>query len=594
MRIIAAGGLNENDGAALEECQEGFNFELTYGDVDFRPRKPIDLKGTSTNGGDISGILQLIKRDDTETTLIFDDDGAAPELFLWDGASTFTSKRTDNLAIGSKLRDVYYSLDDVIVTVDIAKLTPIMNWDGTTVTRHLTGLFDGNPAAVTSITRTGSTATVTTTAAHGMSTGDLMVIAGAVETDYNIEAEITVTGASTYTYEVAGSPATPATGTITFDKGTELFARYGVIHNGRLWLFNVKTGSTDSAHLMVASFFEDIETFDTTKRAGDSGFSTGNEAFYMLSPDLREINGVAVFNKELIVSTEGGRVFRLTGNDSTNYSWVDYYAGSASIGTETVVNFGNDVAFMRQGGNIDTIRATETSGDVSVDDISRWIPDQVKDVNDALAVYDPQNQKVYFFVGNKVLVLFKEFLYGSQLSPWSVYKTQHSGNFNTNAARYLRRPGETTWSLYFGDASGYIFDMNGEGGSGDGGTAAIQTRRKTRLVEEIPAQQSQIHGKVRYRRQGACSLDLEFDWSDEYNITTASIPLSGPPEGDIGAYFGGDVYFGGDIYFSQGFEFTRQVSTRNFSPTGRAKSFFMTASLETNVNFQIDHIELLA
>lgn len=597
MRIIAAGGINENDGAAFEECQDGYNFELTFGDTDWRPRKPFDLKGTATNSGDIRGIMQLIKRDDTETTLIFEDDGVTPTIYEWNGAATFTSKRTATLAIGSKLRDVYFGLDDVIVIVDVAKLTPLMKWDGTTLTRNLTGLFDGNPAAVTSITRVGTTATVTTTASHGMATGDLMVIAGAVETDYNIEAEITVTGASTYTYQVAGSPATPATGTITFDKGTELYARYGVIHNGRLWLLNVKAGATDTPHLMVASEFENIESYDTTKRAKDSSFSTGNEAFYMVSPDLRPINGATVFNKELIISTVGGRIFRLSGTDSTNYEWLPYYAGSASVGTEAMINFGNDVAFMREGGAIDTLRATDLSGDVSVDDISRWIPSNTQGLTDAIAVYDAQNednQRVFFFVQGKVLVLFKNFLYGSQFSPWSIYRTDHSSNFNTNAVKYLRRPGETTYSIYFGNGDGGIFDLNGVGGSGDAGSSPVRTIRKTRLVEELDTLGSQIHGNVRFRRRGQCNLTLEFDWSDEYNITDVNVPLSGPPPGDTAVYFGGPVYFGGDFYFSQGFQFADQVSTRHFSPTGRSKSFFMTQSIETNVRFQIDHIELLA
>jgi SPP1 family predicted phage head-tail adaptor len=69
--------------------------------------------------------------------------------------------------------------------------------------------------AVTSVTRSGAVATVTTTAAHGFTTGDYVTHAGAVQTDYNVEAQVTVTGATTYTYAVGGTPATPATGTIT-------------------------------------------------------------------------------------------------------------------------------------------------------------------------------------------------------------------------------------------------------------------------------------------------------------------------------------------------------------------------------------------
>jgi head-tail adaptor len=69
--------------------------------------------------------------------------------------------------------------------------------------------------SVSSITRSSQTATVTTAAAHGFSTGDYVLHAGATQTEYNVEALITVTGATTYTYTVSGSPASPATGTIT-------------------------------------------------------------------------------------------------------------------------------------------------------------------------------------------------------------------------------------------------------------------------------------------------------------------------------------------------------------------------------------------
>lgn len=68
---------------------------------------------------------------------------------------------------------------------------------------------------VSSIARSGTTATVTTATAHGLATGDVALIAGAAETEYNGEFVVTVTGGSSFTYDVTGSPTTPATGTIT-------------------------------------------------------------------------------------------------------------------------------------------------------------------------------------------------------------------------------------------------------------------------------------------------------------------------------------------------------------------------------------------
>lgn len=68
--------------------------------------------------------------------------------------------------------------------------------------------------SVTSITRSGSTATVTHTA-HGLVTSQYVWIVGANEAEYNGVFQVTVTGVNTYTYTVSGTPATPATGTIT-------------------------------------------------------------------------------------------------------------------------------------------------------------------------------------------------------------------------------------------------------------------------------------------------------------------------------------------------------------------------------------------
>lgn len=80
--------------------------------------------------------------------------------------------------------------------------------------------------AVTSITRAGATATVTTTSPHGFSTGDLVNIRGASQTEYNGDFTIAITGGSTFTYTVSGTPASPATGTIIANQGPIVAATY--------------------------------------------------------------------------------------------------------------------------------------------------------------------------------------------------------------------------------------------------------------------------------------------------------------------------------------------------------------------------------
>lgn len=64
-----------------------------------------------------------------------------------------------------------------------------------------------------SITRSGTTATVSKTS-HGYRDGQIVNIRDAVESDYNGNFRITYVDANTFTYTVANSPSTPATGTI--------------------------------------------------------------------------------------------------------------------------------------------------------------------------------------------------------------------------------------------------------------------------------------------------------------------------------------------------------------------------------------------
>jgi len=73
--------------------------------------------------------------------------------------------------------------------------------------------------AITSITQSGGTATVTSTAAHGYKINDYVTIAGADQAGYNIKAIIlTVPSTTTYTYAVNSATVSPATGTLTATK----------------------------------------------------------------------------------------------------------------------------------------------------------------------------------------------------------------------------------------------------------------------------------------------------------------------------------------------------------------------------------------
>lgn len=75
------------------------------------------------------------------------------------------------------------------------------------------------PHPIVSITRASTTATVTTGVAHGLAANDTVVISGAAVAAYNGLITVVATpSGTTFTYTVAGSPASPATGSISYSR----------------------------------------------------------------------------------------------------------------------------------------------------------------------------------------------------------------------------------------------------------------------------------------------------------------------------------------------------------------------------------------
>ncbi len=81
----------------------------------------------------------------------------------------------------------------------------------------------GSSLSIVSITRSGSVATVTTASPHGLLAGMVVTISGATGADqfrYNVTAEIENVGASTFDYNMFGTPGGSAVGTLLYqDEG---------------------------------------------------------------------------------------------------------------------------------------------------------------------------------------------------------------------------------------------------------------------------------------------------------------------------------------------------------------------------------------
>jgi hypothetical protein len=110
--------------------------------------------------------------------------------------------------------------------------------------------------AITSLTRASSTATAVTSDPHGLETGNRVSVSGAVQTEYNVTAAITVTNPTTFTYTVAGAPLSPATGVPVFTS-----ADFNVSRPIRIVGGFTRSGSSDTAlGLITEQYWNNIQT----------------------------------------------------------------------------------------------------------------------------------------------------------------------------------------------------------------------------------------------------------------------------------------------------------------------------------------------
>lgn len=594
--LTFAAGINENQTPDINEASSGYNFELGARQTKFIPRACYDIEGVTPNVGKITGILQLVKRDLTKTSLVCSGD----TIYQWFGGSnTALNGTTSN---GTKI------ITGLSSTTSL-RVGQLATGTGIGAAPNPIATID-SPTQVTLTVNSTASATVAITFTSFVSKGTVIVDALLRDTYWSLGEYLVISDVGLKNVVKKWDGATfgdMPTGL----GGTSFYAKYSVVHLNRVWYFNVTAGSA-TPHLIVASTFENPAIINITNRGGpaDVGggtFSTGLEPFYLVTPDLKPINGVSVFQNILIISTVDGKLYKLIGTDSKTFTFVDFYVGSAAIGNESIQNIGNDVVYIRKGGNINMLSSVQSFGDVKSNDVSRWIPNTVKNINDSLIVYDQSNQKVYFFIANKVLVLFKDILFGgntdqavnSGLSPWSIYTTLHANQFNTKAAKYMQHPDSTDYSVYWGDTNGNVYDINGVGLYGDAGVYEIDCKRVSRLIDveilkPFPYNESNLLGKLQFRRKAAdCQMTIAFQWSDEFNTSYSLVTLKGPSIASLnGSYWNRANYWGGGSYWNNGNTLTNAISHQTFSPTGKGAGFYITMQATTKSAYQVDHLEL--
>lgn len=382
---------------------------------------------------------------------------------------------------------------------------------------------------------------------------------------------------------------------MTTGLATEFFAKYCLIFGERGYFANVKA-TTATPHMIVGSALSDINSLTVTNRP--SSTLAVDDPFYLLAPDLKPINGIVGAFGLIDFSTSRGKLFKLTGTDSTDFAIAELYQDSGAVGDESMAFIGNDVAYGRPG-KIETLYATNQLGDVATDDLSRPISNLVENIDDWLVLFNPRFQRIYFFSQKEAFlgVFYKAFLDQRirkiaertavpDLSPWSIWKTNHSLNFQPTAAMVMRRPSDGLEITYIGGPDGGIYELEGRGGQ-DGGTADIDYRRRSRIFDGPPgANNFDMTCWLSYKRMFAADLDVTFEFGgrqqgDQPRTITLAASTNVPVFGG-GSYFGGDTYFG---HLHEG-RYKREI----FDVPGQGEQFQVVLETTGAIDFKLSEI----
>jgi hypothetical protein len=173
----------------------------------------------------------------------------------------------------------------------------------------VSGYGGGTP---TSITCSDATATLTYPA-HGFSEGDVVSISGCDQAEYNGDVVIANVTGNTFDFTVTGSPATPATGTITFKKAPAGWTKPYANTNLAAYLMGGGSGALLRVDDSPAQF---------PRVCGYSAMTdvnTGSNKF----PSEAQFSGGLYWVKSSAASATA-RPWMIVGNDRFFHVWVDF------------------------------------------------------------------------------------------------------------------------------------------------------------------------------------------------------------------------------------------------------------------------------
>lgn len=369
-------------------------------------------------------------------------------------------------------------------------------------------------------------------------------------------------------------------------------AKYVTVQDERAIYAHTKDAGGTFPHMIVGSLRSDYATISVDDRP--SSALSEEDPFFLLTPDLRPINGLVAAFGTTIISSEKGQIFNLSGASAKDFAFDPFFPGSAASGQESVEYIGNDILYGRQG-RIESVRDTERFGNAENDDLTVGIADQIEDIEGWRLVFNSRLNRVYCFPdeGSEVWVfntamrnanpvaklrggqgdaasqISSALSGGSRLSPWMRWTTEHEFAFQPTFVMSMLDPLDGLEYVFMGDGDGNLFRLEGSGAEGDAGDTNIDMSWLSKLFSApLDAQAYEVQGYIKYRKDVAATVRLTFQYAGEA-IFNHSVEITMPA-------VAGRNYYAGGAYYSDGFYYgsiSGRLSRRGFHVPGQANDF---------------------
>ena len=209
--VPTSAGINVGDYVTGKIAGMGFNAKVST--IDSDTQITVDVNSTATVTYNVLYFNAL-----PNETIINPDMGFKIKIKAVGWANhnnnSFNFLRIDTISTAAAQTAALYPLNSATYSVQVLDIITGLPLENARV--YITAYVGGSKpyqSAIT-ITRSSTTATVTHSS-HDLATGDLVLIQGADQLEYNGIKTITVIDSGSYSYTVSGSPDSPATGTIT-------------------------------------------------------------------------------------------------------------------------------------------------------------------------------------------------------------------------------------------------------------------------------------------------------------------------------------------------------------------------------------------